>query len=718
MTPSSHADLEQALDYVDPARCSYEEWVEVGMALHDSGLPMEAWDAWSRGDSGRYHEGECARKWRGFGNNSGDAVRSGTLARMAMERGWSASGSDEALDWDSPIFISDAAWADEEVPEGTGQTPTQMLSDYIAALFDDADHVCYVCQSWETPDGRKVPTKGHSDRTAGELRQELAKTSDLGAVLGDYDPAVGAWIRFNPLDGKGVGNANVTEYRYALVESDTLPYERQLGTIRAMNLPCAAVVTSGGKSVHAVVRVDAGTDFDLYRRRVDELYAYCRKSGFEPDTQNKNPSRLSRLPGATRGGRLQELVSTSSGPASWSEWEEWRDAEQDDLPEIETFASTLDDMPDLAPVLIGTEEHGILRQGHKGMLVGPSKAGKSFLLVELGCAIANGTPWLGYECRRGRVLYVNLEIDSASFAHRLADIAERKAYGREWAERFDVFNLRGHAAPLDRLAPKIIRRCLKAGGGQSGHYSMIIIDPLYKIITGDENSASDMAEFTSLFDRIAHETGASTMACHHHSKGTQGQKRSMDRASGSGVFARDPDALLDVSPLEIPEKRRHELDGATAWRMEATLREFKSPDPLDLLFVYPTHVLAGSEAARWQVEGEDPFAKGREAKKEKDRQRRQEYRGLLEDAIDRCVDEGIEKVYLADLMDHMGAMEETGAKPNKRTVQSWASSEWSPIGCKKEIGKRISKKTGEVEEYDTKHNIFFKIDGDEALDWD
>ena len=37
--------------------------------------------------------------------------------------------------------------------------------------------------------------------------------------------------------------------------------------------------------------------------------------------------------------------------------------------------------------------------------------------------------------------------------------------------------------------------------------------------------------------------------CHHHSKGAQGGKRSMDRASGSGVFARDPDAMLDMTEL-------------------------------------------------------------------------------------------------------------------------------------------------------------------------
>ena len=69
--------------------------------------------------------------------------------------------------------------------------------------------------------------------------------------------------------------------------------------------------------------------------------------------------------------------------------------------------------------------------------------------------------------------------------------------------------------------------------------------------------------------------------CHHHSKGDQSWKSSMDRASGSGVFARDVDALLDITELELPPDRRR--DGVhSSWRIEGTLREFASFDPVDV----------------------------------------------------------------------------------------------------------------------------------------
>ena len=71
---------------------------------------------------------------------------------------------------------------------------------------------------------------------------------------------------------------------------------------------------------------------------------------------------------------------------------------------------------------------------------------------------------------------------------------------------------------MDKLAPKLIRRALKK------NYIAVIIDPIYKVLTGDENSADQMAHFTNQFDKVATELGSSVIYCHHHSKGSQGGK--------------------------------------------------------------------------------------------------------------------------------------------------------------------------------------------------
>ena len=149
---------------------------------------------------------------------------------------------------------------------------------------------------------------------------------------------------------------------------------------------------------------------------------------------------------------------------------------------------------------------------------------------------------------------------------------------------------------MDKLVPKLIRRAAKQ------NYIAIILDPIYKVITGDENSADQMAHFCNQFDRICTELGCSVIYCHHHSKGVQVGKRSMDRASGSGVFARDPDALLDMIELELDDDLRasaqvameltpKEAERLTAWRIDGTLREFPKFKPIDMFFNYPVHVM-------------------------------------------------------------------------------------------------------------------------------
>ena len=166
--------------------------------------------------------------------------------------------------------------------------------------------------------------KGNWDRTAGQLIEALSKCNgDIGSVIGDYDPAGGAWIRFNPLDGKGVKNDNVADFRYALVESDGMEIEKQNAIFRELELPIACLVHSGRKSLHAIVRVEAA-DYAEYRKRVDYLYDVCQKNGIKVDTQNRNPSRLSRMPGVERDGKKQFLVDTNIGKESWNEWYEWR----------------------------------------------------------------------------------------------------------------------------------------------------------------------------------------------------------------------------------------------------------------------------------------------------------------------------------------------------------------------------------------------------------
>lgn len=543
----NHLEL---LQHINPSLLSYQEWVNVGMALKQEGYTASDWDSWSAQDSKRYHQGECFKKCDGFAGN-GNPVTGGTIFQLAIEQGWTPpEKTSHELNWDDEIGkdykLIDEAWLEvKEInePDDTQWNPVKELITYLETLFESTENVGYVTEVWEKDD-KYMPGKGSYDRTAGQLIEALSKRNgDIGAVIGDYKEKAGAWIRFNPLDGKGVKNENVTDYRYTLVESDSMELEKQNAIIRELELPVACLVYSGGKSIHAIVKVDANS-YEEYRKRVDYIYSICKKNGLDIDAQNRNPSRLSRMPGVMRKGRKQFLIDTNIGKGSYEDWYKYIEDLNDDLPDPEGLEGCWDDMPELAPELI----HGVLRQGHKMLIAGPSKAGKSFALIEMCIAIAEGTKWLNWQCSQGRVLYVNLELDRASCLHRFKDVYKAVGIKPQNIGNIDIWNLRGKTVPMDKLAPKLIRRALKKG------YIAVIIDPIYKVLTGDENSADQMAHFTNQFDKVATELGSSVIYCHHHSKGAQGNKKSLDRASGSGVFARDPDALIDLIELELTEE--------------------------------------------------------------------------------------------------------------------------------------------------------------------
>lgn len=706
-------NLTEILEYIDPSTCSYQEWINVGMALKHEGYTVSDWDMWSMKDVNRYHSGECAKKWATFQGSSAP-VTAGTIIQMAKENGYHYENVSAELDWDSEIgskdelVVVDRNWLERSeihIPEQWN--PTEQIITYLETLFEPDENVGYVTESWEH-DGKFLPSKGCYDRTAGQLIKELYQCKgDIGSVLGDYNSEVGAWIRFNPLDGKGVKNENVTEFRYALVESDTMDISAQKAIITELELPVAALVYSGKKSLHAIVKIDAST-YEEYKKRVDYLYNVCNKNGLKLDIQNRNPSRLSRMPGIMRNGKKQYLLDTNIGKENWNEWREWIESVNDDLPDPESMADVWDNLPSLAPPLID----GVLRQGHKMLIAGPSKAGKSYALIELCCAIAEGKKWLEWNCTQGRVMYVNLELDRASCLHRFKDVYTALGITPNNLSNIDIWNLRGRSVPMDKLAPKLIRRASKK------NYIAIIIDPIYKVITGDENSADQMAHFCNQFDKVCTELGCAVIYCHHHSKGAQGGKRSMDRASGSGVFARDPDALIDLVELELNDdilkqeknkavckvcegwlykydklyhasqddlcsetqmlalcreylendayecviedvgKVRKEVESRSAWRIEGTLREFPKFAPVNLWFKYPVHDIDNIGVLKdIAVDDGMPTWKKNFAKKKTDAERKNERKNSLETAFEAC---GIDdKVTVKSMAEYMGVTEKT-----------------------------------------------------------
>jgi len=417
----------------------------------------------------------------------------------------------------------------------------------LDACFHDGEHVA-IAPAAESDDGQIMPRRGVT-MTVAEWKKRVTTKGGIDRVFGTK---LGLFVRINPMSDGGATNADVTAHRHILVEFDRdtegkpIPKSEQYHAILASGMPVAALIDSGNKSLHAWIRVDA-PDATEYGRRVEVIWSWF--SGLNLDRQNRNPSRLSRCPDGWRtvdgDVRRQSLLATGLGAESWAAWE---------------AAHAGSDLPRIVPghAFMAVEEsepqqlvEGVLHQGAKMVLGGPSKARKSWSLIDLMLSVSSGSPWWGFPTRRGRSLYLNFELPAFALQYRIRSIAAAK--GLDDFTGFDLWNLRGHATDFSALIPKILGRIRDTG------YAMILIDPIYKGLgSRNENDAGDIASLLNEVEQLAAKSGAAVVFGAHFSKGNQSAKESIDRIGGSGVFARDPDVILTMTPHQ--DEDAHVID--------------------------------------------------------------------------------------------------------------------------------------------------------------
>ena len=125
----------------------------------------------------------------------------------------------------------------------------------------------------------------------------------------------GVWFLAQPVDGKSRPNPrlgkmsrrseeSVLAWRWMVLESDEAPVRLWLAALARTVPRIAAITTSGGRSVHALVRVDARTkkDWDEQKKRILGLVTV----GADPGALSA--VRLTRLPACWRGEKEQKLL--------------------------------------------------------------------------------------------------------------------------------------------------------------------------------------------------------------------------------------------------------------------------------------------------------------------------------------------------------------------------------------------------------------------------
>jgi len=201
----------------------------------------------------------------------------------------------------------------------------------------------------------------------------------------------------------------------------------------------------------------------------------------------------------------------------------------------------------------------------KVALIGASKLRKSFLALQIALHLAAGMELLAWKVpKRRKVLLVQLEMKAGHFHRRVRKMAHTLGITRTVIDsNLQIINGRGVTVDMDAVAAYA-----KDFGAE-----IIIFDPLYKLLLGDENSAEDMKPVLAAFDRLAEATGAAVMYVHHDAKGNPADRNVRDRGAGSGVLGRDYDCCITMTA------HRDDLDAVV---IEVLQRNYKPQMPFTI----------------------------------------------------------------------------------------------------------------------------------------
>ena len=516
------SDIERALNALNSldAGCSRKDWIEICMATKNAGLSFEDFDRWSKTSAKYRGEKDCRSAWNSVSANGGITVNS--LFYRAQQQGWvEPSKATRSNHNDSPLDIPLAE------PTNPQQKPSTKAKN------------AYATQIWERCQPAEDTNPYIQNKQGSPEGVRVYPASEAPLIINDQDVrgwlVVPCWdgdnlqtLQFIPPDGKPKLNLNGCSFGegYFLIGeiTDLVYIGEGIGQAWAVN-----------KATNVVVAVSFGA---------------VRMSKVAQALRNKYPAaRIILVPDVGKEVEAASIAADIDGkwvempagkPSNYDANDFLKEFGADELAallgrtKIPPFNYPLsiifaDDLPDKFSPPDEILE-GFLTTGDSSVIFGASNSGKTSLALDIGCAIASGSSWMGRRTEKGLVIYVAAESPAS---------VKRRVQGYQQHHKVKFPNLVIVQSPIDLFGGdddtdkliKLIRQIEK----QKGQKVVLIIgDTLARMTPGaNENSGQDMGKVVQRIDRIRTECTAHFMLVHHSGKNAAAGSRGWSGIRGA-----------------------------------------------------------------------------------------------------------------------------------------------------------------------------------------
>lgn len=481
-----------ALIYLD-AGCSREDWVKVGMAAKASGLSFDDFHTWSATAGNYSSEKECLAVWKSFKDSGG--IASSTLFYLAYDNGWGESTERVKNTRPTLSIVKPKITPHTPIMQATKANALQVWNDCIPATPAEG----YIHRKQGTPDGLRVypasakPLVIHGQNMMGYLvvpcwsGDKLQTLQFIPQATGDKLNLPSA--SFN--DGfftvgkitdrvyicEGIGQA------WAIHKATGQAAIVCFGAGRLNRV--AEVVRAEMPIINIVLVPDAGKELQAIEIASSVSCVYAELPENSPKNYDVNDYLIEHGLSA-----LADLLSSVKAPAM----------------RYKLLSSA--NLYNAAPMKWMV--HGVLPAEGLAALYGASGSGKSFLALDMSCAIASGAEWFSRRVTQAPVTYVCLE-GEAGLGKRV------KAWSLHY-EKVVPNQLQFITQPFDLLSNDVaeLAKAVIFGGGANG---LVMLDTLNRASEGaDENSSVDMGKLIAAAKRLQSLTGGLVLLIHHTGK--------------------------------------------------------------------------------------------------------------------------------------------------------------------------------------------------------